>query len=84
MLNNFKNNISRRWNFEKINNNKYGLTTTIVPKGHGTRVKIEKGKISVDTHSIVYLNYSTIYIKNSTIETKTIILKGLPYYLKLV
>ena len=67
-------------NYEKTDNYKYGLTSTIVAIGSGTRVIIEKAKINVDasfSDAIVALNGASIIIKNSTITTKKKYSKGI-------
>jgi len=67
-------------NLEKTDNYKYGLTSTIVAIGSGTKVIIEKAKINVDasfSNAIVALNGASIIIKNSTITTKKKYSKGI-------
>ena len=67
-------------NLEKTDNYKYGLTSTIVAIGSGTRVIIEKAKINVEasfSNAIVALNGASIIIKNSTITTKKKYSKGI-------
>ena len=67
-------------NYEKTDNYKYGLTSTIVAIGSGTRVIIEKAKINVEasfSNAIVALNGASIIIKNSTITTKKKYSKGI-------
>jgi hypothetical protein len=67
-------------NYEKTDNYKYGLTSTIVAIGSGTKVIIEKAKINVDasfSNAIVALNGASIIIKNSTITTKKKYSKGI-------
>ena len=67
-------------NLEKTDNYKYGLTSTIVAIGSGTKVIIEKAKINVDasfSNAIVAINGASIIIKNSTITTKKKYSKGI-------